>query len=174
MQLSNNIQLMIRNRMTFDKGTISYPYFYDGRRTWIRENIDIPNYLRSRLRAIQSTLSFKWDRWHFCWNVVHSRIGQMPYIIMNVPHPVDERAFEQIRRSIWWSTEGIARQARNMENEEGYAREKIDNDRKEKSKDFARELAYPIMNEMRGNGYSHGGSNFMFPGTGDSKMNVRG
>lgn len=179
MQLSDNIQRMIYNRMTLDKGTINYHVTLpDGTQLGVRETVTMSKYLRRRLNDIESTLSFKWDRWHLCWNIVHKRIGEIPYIVMVIQNPdrsyqpIDERTFEQIKKSIWWSSIGIKRQAKFMENEEGYAREKIDNDRKEKSKDFARELAYPMMNYMRGNDYSYGGSNFMFPGVGESKMNV--
>ncbi|KKM18901.1 hypothetical protein LCGC14_1661020, partial [marine sediment metagenome] len=151
MEISNNIHRMLYNRCTLNKGTISYSCKHNGGRLWVRETVSIPEDLRLRLKQINSTLYFKWDRWHLCWNVVHKRPGAMPYIVFPVQdedgsyRPIDNRAFEQIRRSIWWSTEGIKRQARAMEIKAEYARQKLDKDQKQDAKDFAKAIASPVM-----------------------------
>ncbi len=155
MQLSNNIQRMLRERCTHETrpGGTRVPYGF-----------------RKELSGLLSTLSFRWDSRHLCWNVVCRPLNKMPYIILQVKNAtggyrdVGSDILTQIRRSMWWSAKGIVRQARKMENEEGYARERLDNDRKEKSKDFAKEMAYPIMAEMRGIDYNSGNSHFQFRG----------
>lgn len=179
MQLSNNIHRMLYNRCTLNAGTISYPYKYNGSSMWIRENITLPPDLRFRLKQINSTLSFKWDRWHLCWNIVHKRPGAMPYVVMKITNndgsycPINERTFEQIKRSIWWSTEGIARQARAMEIKEEYAKEKLDKNDKQDAKEFAKAIASPVMTLYDANGGHWGNSKFMFPGVGESKVNAK-
>lgn len=103
----------------------------------------------------------------------------MPYIVTPVRSdygsycPINERTFEQIRRSIWWSTEGIARQARRMEIAEEYAREKADKDYKEDAKDFAKAIASPVMSLYDARGGHYGCSKFLFTGVGESKVNIK-
>ncbi len=178
-ELSDNIHRMLYNRCTLDRGTISYSLPYDTGRLWMRESFAVNPYLKFKLKQINATLSFKWDRLSKCWNIVHERIGQMPYVVMPVKNiygsycPINEKTFEQIRRSIQWSTRGIARQARDMEIKEGYAREKLDKDDKQDAKDFAKAMASPVMTLYDAGSSSHGCSKFMHPGVGESKMNIK-
>ena len=165
--------------MTFDKGIVELETkLADGTTLHVWDKVSVPKHLQQRLSAIQSTLSFKWDRWYRCWNVVHAKIGQVPYIVMTVTNPdnsyrpIDDRTFEQIRKSIWWSTEGIARQARKMQNNAEHAKAKLNRELRENNRDFAKEMAYPVMNVLRGNSEWNRQSNFMFAGYGESKRNA--
>ncbi len=177
-ELSDNIHRMLYNRCTLDRGTISYSVPYDTGHLWIRDSFTVDPYLKFKLKQINSTLSFKWDRLSKCWNIIHKRIGQMPYVVMPVKNvygnycPINEKTFKQINRSIQWSARGIARQARDMEIKEEQAREKLDKDDKQNAKDFAKAIASPVMTLYDANGGYWGNSTFMFQGTGDSKVNI--
>ena len=160
---SYNIHRLIHDRMTLEArpGGIRVPFHY-----------------REELRGLVSTLSFRWDVWYNCWNVVCHPKDRMPYIVFQVTtvdgnyRDVGADTLTQVRKSIWWSTEGIARHARDMQNESVYAKAKIERDIDDRNRDFAKEMTYPMMNQMRGNGEGNTQSNFMFAGRGEGKLNV--
>ena len=158
-----NVERMFYDRMTLERG---------------RNGATVPKRLRDDLKRILSTLSFKWDSRYLCWNVVCTPINKLPYIIMQVRGangsylPINDKTFEQIRKSIWWSTEGIARQARKMAeraDENNRLQRKAD---KERHRDYAKEMAYPLMNVMNGNSEWNTQSNYLFAGHGESKVNT--
>ncbi len=156
MPLSDNIQRMIRARMTHETRP-------DGGRVPAR-------YIRE-LRGQVSTLSFRWDCWYKCWNVVCHPRNRMPYIVFQVEgiggsyRPVGDDTLMQVRKSIWWSIGGIARHARDMLNESVYAKQRIEDGINDKNGQFAKDITYPVMDELRGYKGGYGSHNvFNFSG----------
>ena len=174
-EASDKLKEVLYHRCTFDKGTISYWTKLNGNIIGVREHMTIPKHLQFKLKQIESTLSFKWDRLHLCWNVVHKRIGELPYVVTPIKNDdgsyrtVDARELEQVRRSIWWSSVGIARQARMMANEEGYAKARQEIADRERNTDIAKELSPLVVSLGDAKNSSHGKSEFLFAGHGEGK-----
>lgn len=156
------------------EGTISYPYKYNGGTLWLREHITIDPYIRRRLKDINSTLDFRWDKIYKRWNLVHEKHGCFPYIEMTICkrdgsyRPVDERVFKQLQYDMWWSAH-IKQNTTKMDLESEYAQERIEKQHDDDIREVAKEMAPLVASLGDAQGGSHGNSKFKFAGFGESK-----
>ncbi len=172
-----NRYAIVRYRMTDTEGTISYSFKYNGGGLWIREHVTVPPYIRRRLKGINSTLDFRWDKIYKRWNLVHEKLGSIPYIETTICNkdgsyrPIDERVFNQLKYDMWWS-EHIKYHATKMDLEAGYERERIEKRHDGEIRDVAKELAPLVATIGDAHGSSHGNSKFMHHGIGEGKVDA--
>ena len=175
MPITDNIARVIYNRCTQDVGTISYPIPYNGGTLLVRERFTVPRELRRRLKKINSTLDFKWDRYRKIWNLVHQRPGDLPYVVMAVTDkngnyiPINDKTFQQLEYNLWWSAQGIKQQAEKLTAQQKYQLEKTKERQKLENKEVAKEIAPLIATLGDAGTASHGNSKFLFQGFGEGK-----
>lgn len=168
------IGLMIRLRMTFETGRLRYAIkLANGSRLHVKETVKIEPHIKRRLKNINSTLSFKWDKIDSCWNVVHKRIGDMPYIVMKVDvKRIDDKVFDEIEKSMWWSARGIKYGMNKMLARYNDYQDKLSERQTDMSREYAKRLSPLVATMADAKGSSHGNSRWLFHGMGESRMNA--
>lgn len=114
----------------------------------------------------------RWNRLYNQWCITIEPEYSVPYIYRMVGMCPDFRIFNELREDLWWAGRNKQRSIRLnsiAERTRERARAKKDDNIRQASK----ELGAPLRSLARAGNSDHGDSTFLFPGFGESKLNVK-